>query len=105
MLEGTTCISQEYPEEYEQPSGAQMGERLGRVEMLLEKLLEKVCQYEKEKISLPTPESTTNDVLTPFSGSGATGFDSAPILSLFDNVVVSLPALKYLSMYRQNYKD
>lgn len=75
-----------------------MGERLGRVELLLERLLEKVDQYEGEKISLPTPESTTNDVLTPYLGSGSTGFDSAPILSLFDNVVVSVLGLRCLSM-------
>ncbi|RDW81980.1 hypothetical protein BP6252_03092 [Coleophoma cylindrospora] len=88
LQRGTNCVSQEYPEEYDQPSGAQLGERLGRVEMLLEKLLEKVNQYESEKGALPTPESTANDVLTPYSGSGPTGFDSAPIMSLFDNVVI-----------------
>ncbi|KAL3422559.1 C6 zinc finger domain-containing protein [Phlyctema vagabunda] len=87
LQRGTNCVSQEYPEEHEQSSGPQMGERLGRVELLLEKLLDKINSYD-EKASLPTPESVVNDVLTPYSGSGSNVYENAPVLSLFDNVVI-----------------
>jgi hypothetical protein len=61
--------------------------------MLLEKLVSKINEYdeeEKAQKSLHTPESMGgNDVLTPYA-SNTSSNENAPILSLFDNPVVSL---------------
>jgi hypothetical protein len=88
-------LSQEYPEERSEISnGTQVGERLGRVERLLETLVEKISAYEEEENSqkIMTPESMSNDILTPSMTniSGVSVQDSAPFLSLFDNSVVSI---------------
>ena len=94
LQRGTHCLSQEFPEEHDSSGPANVGERLGRVELLLEKLVSKVSQYEEEEeaAKIATPESMgTNDVLTPYSATGLTNpIDNAPLLSLFDNDVVSL---------------
>ena len=87
-------MSQEYPEEREPSSGNQVGERLGRLEQLLETLVTKISAYEQEeniqKVAL-TPDSMGNDVLTPFSPNGGSAIqDKSPFLSLFDNTVVGL---------------
>jgi hypothetical protein len=62
--------------------------------MLLEKLVSKIDEYdeeEKAQKSLHTPESMSgNDVLTPYA-SNTSSNENAPILSLFDNPVVSHP--------------
>ena len=83
---GTTCLSQEYPEEQDPSGGTNVGERLGRVELLLEKIVLKMSQYEEEEQStqIHTPESMTgNDLFTPFTA-GVTGlFDSNEIVSIF----------------------
>lgn len=73
-----------------------MGERLGRMEHMLETLLAKVNEMEDDENNqktMLTPDSMGNDVLTPFSA-GATTASAAqdsPFLTLFDNEVVSLP--------------
>ncbi|KAG0652817.1 Sordarin hypoxysordarin biosynthesis cluster S [Hyphodiscus hymeniophilus] len=99
---GTTCLSQEYPEEHDSPSGNQIGERLGRVEFLLEKLVAKISQYDEEEKAaktLHTPESLgSGDVLTPYTSNTSVN-ENAPILSLFDNPVIGRrePAFESLS--------
>lgn len=89
-------MSQEYQEEHDTSSGNQIGERLGRVEMLLETLVSKISVFdeeEKAKKGLHTPESMgPNDVLTPYTSENATSNENAPILSLFDNTAVSYSA-------------
>lgn len=95
LSRGTTCISQEYPEEHDSSGGPQIGERLGRIELVLDKLMSKMEQYEEQDnaTKIHTPESMgTGDVLAPFTNTTSNGYDSAtavPILSLFDNPVVS----------------
>ena len=92
LARGTTCLSQEYPEEHDPSSTPNVGERLGRVEQLLEKLVAKITAYEEEENAqkIQTPESMGNDVLTPYSSNANSNMkDSVPILSLFDNDVVS----------------
>jgi hypothetical protein len=68
--------------------------------MLLEKLVSKINEYdeeEKAQKSLHTPESMGgNDVLTPYA-SNTSSNESAPILSLFDNPVVSYPLPRLLT--------
>jgi hypothetical protein len=63
---GTTCVSQEFPEEYDQRSGGggnNIGERIGRVEILLAQLVQKINEYdEEEKVgnmfaTVPPPDS------------------------------------------------
>ncbi|EDN94258.1 hypothetical protein SS1G_10131 [Sclerotinia sclerotiorum 1980 UF-70] len=93
LSRGTTCISQEYPEEHDSSGGPQIGERLGRIELTLDKLMAKLDQYDEQEnaTKIHTPESMgTGDVLSPFPSTTSTGYDSAttaPILSLFDNSV------------------
>ncbi|KAA8564820.1 hypothetical protein EYC84_010591 [Monilinia fructicola] len=94
LSRGTTCISQEYPEEHDSSGGPQIGERLGRIELVLEKLMTKMEQYEEEDnaTKIHTPESMgTGDLLTPFANNTSNRYESAttvPILSLFDNPVL-----------------
>ena len=73
------------------PSGTQLGQRMGRVEMLLEKLMQKVDSngigVETDHSLVPEArESLGIDVLTP-SSSTSNQYENAPILSLFDNAV------------------
>jgi hypothetical protein len=91
LARGTTCLSQEYPEERDPSNGTQVGERLGRVELLLETLVAKISAYEEEEKSqkILTPESVGNDVLSPFSTTAVA--ETSPYLSLFDNTVVRIP--------------
>lgn len=100
VTRGTTCLSQEYPEERDTPSGNQVGERLGRVERLLETLVSKIEAFEEEENvhKIMTPESVGNDVLTPYTTNASANpnvAENAPFLSLFDNSVVrvQLPCL------------
>ncbi|RDL38985.1 Zn2 DNA-binding protein [Venustampulla echinocandica] len=96
LARGTTCLSQEYPEEREPSSNAQVGERLGRVEHLLEKLIAKISAYEEEEKAqqdihkdILTPESISSDVLTPHPSNTASGVqDVTPFMTLFDNPVL-----------------
>ena len=95
LARGTTCLSQEYPEERDNSSGGQVGERLGRVERLLETLVSKIESYEEEENvhKIMTPESVINDVLTPYSKDASANpnvSDNAPFLSIFDNSAVSI---------------
>lgn len=89
LTRGTTCLSQEYPEERDPSSGTNVGERLGRIEQVLEKLVAKIEQYEEDENSaqkILTPNSN-NDVLTPYSTN--TGAESAPFMHIFDASLVS----------------
>ncbi|TGO37704.1 hypothetical protein BHYA_0091g00380 [Botrytis hyacinthi] len=94
LSRGTTCISQEYPEEHDSSGGPQLGERLGRIEHVLDRLMSKMEQYEEQDnaTKIHTPESMgTGDVLATFANTVSNGYDSAttvPILSLFDNPVI-----------------
>ncbi|CZS96070.1 uncharacterized protein RAG0_05527 [Rhynchosporium agropyri] len=91
LSRGTTCLSQEYPEERDLSSnGNQVGERLGRMEMLLETLVAKISAYEDEEEAqkMMTPESIGNDVLTPFTTSGSDPSTSTPLISIFDNPIL-----------------
>ena len=70
-----------------------MGERLGRVERLLETLVAKVTQYEEEdkvQKDILTPESMGNEDLTPYPSNSAGVSQETPFMSLFDNSVVSI---------------
>jgi hypothetical protein len=94
LARGTTCLSQEYPEERDTSSGGQVGERLGRVERLLETLVAKIESFEEDENvhKIMTPESVANDVLTPYITNASANpnvADNAPFLSLFENSVVS----------------
>ncbi|QSZ33007.1 hypothetical protein DSL72_002592 [Monilinia vaccinii-corymbosi] len=94
LSRGTTCLSQEYPEEHDPSGSPQIGERLGRIELMLDKLMTKMEQYEEEDdaTKIHTPESMgTGDVLAPFANTTSSGYESntvVPILSLFDNPVL-----------------
>lgn len=92
LARGTTCLSQEYPEEREPSNGNQVGERLGRVEALLETLVAKISAYEEEEEAqkMMTPESIGNDVLTPFATSSSDATNSTPLITIFDSPVVSI---------------
>jgi hypothetical protein len=90
LTRGTTCLSQEYPEERDPSSGTNVGERLGRIEQVLEKLVAKIEQYEEEENQtrkILTPESSGNDVLTPYSGGAQDNAqtENAPFMHLFDS--------------------
>ncbi|RFU33311.1 hypothetical protein B7463_g2980, partial [Scytalidium lignicola] len=86
LARGTSCVSQEFPEDHDSASGGaySIGERLGRVELLLEKIVTKIESYERDEEcqALPSPERLGTDVLTPSQ------HDNAPVLSLFDNVMI-----------------
>ncbi len=96
LTRGTPCLSQEfeYPEDQDTSKGTQVGERLGRVEQLLEKLVAKISAYEDEQKSQQamTPDSIGNDVLTPFAVNveATSHQDGTQFLPLFDNTAVSL---------------
>jgi len=59
--------------------------------LVLEKLLAKIEQYEEEENAqkMDTPESMSNDLTQYGSNSTSTGYENAPVLSLFNNAVVS----------------
>ncbi|KAH8599298.1 hypothetical protein B0O99DRAFT_504454, partial [Bisporella sp. PMI_857] len=90
---GTQCLSQEYPEQHDTSGVPNIGERLGRVELLLEKLVSKITQFEEEEkaAQIATPESIgSNDVLTPFTANAtianiASIPEEGPILSSYDD--------------------
>ncbi|KAG9235121.1 hypothetical protein BJ875DRAFT_459841 [Amylocarpus encephaloides] len=93
LARGTNCLSQEYPEEREPGHNNQVGERLGRVESLLETLLAKISAYEddeKAQTDILTPESIpANDILTPHDAQIPLGVqDATPFMSLFDHPVL-----------------
>lgn len=82
-----------FPEERDSSGGLQVGERLGRVERLLETLVAKISSYEEEETAqnnILTPESM---VLSPHDSHPSAEVhavaDNSPYLSLFDNGVVS----------------
>ncbi len=90
---GTNCLSQEYPDDHQNTNGSRLGQRMGRVEQLLEQLMQKINANENgasQHLSPPTPatDGLGIDVLTP-SSTPSVQFENAPILSLFDNAVVS----------------
>lgn len=109
LSRGTNCLSQEYPEEHDSSGGPQLGERLGRIELMLDKLMTKMEQYEEEDnaTKIHTPESMgTGDVLTPFPNTTSNGYENAtavPILSLFDNPVVSTSSFHQITMHLLTY--
>lgn len=96
LARGTTCLGQEYPEERDTSSGGQVGERLGRVERLLETLVAKIDSFEEDENvhKIMTPESSIgNDVLTPYTTNASANPDNSPFLSLFENSVVRIQLL------------
>ncbi|KAM3074304.1 hypothetical protein ACMFMF_006320 [Clarireedia jacksonii] len=94
LARGTNCLSQEYPEEHDSSAGTQVGERLGRLEVMLEKVLSKMEAYEEEDNAqkIHTPESMgSGDVLTSSSSKTSNPYGNtpiAPIISLFDNPIL-----------------
>lgn len=88
-----------FPEERDASSGLQVGERLGRVERLLETLLAKISAHEEEEEAnkILTPESLGHDILgeTRTVEVHATT-DSSPYLQLFDNNMVCKVAVVYI---------
>lgn len=89
LARGTHCLSQEYPEDREPSNnGSHVGERLGRVEQLLETLVAKISAFEEEEKIL-TPESLSTDLLSPNDGlNNATLRMAAPLMSLLDNTTL-----------------
>lgn len=88
---GTKCVSQEFVDDQAPLSGTQLGQRMGRVEMLLERLMQKVDSdgigIERDHGLVPEARDSLGiDVLTP-SSSTSNQYENAPILSLFDNAV------------------
>ncbi|CAG8953300.1 hypothetical protein HYFRA_00003507 [Hymenoscyphus fraxineus] len=91
LARGTTCLSQEYPEEREPSSNHQVGERLGRVEHLLESLLAKISAFEDDQQAqkqMLTPDSMpSSDILAP-SNPLSSLQQNTPLMTLFDNPVL-----------------
>lgn len=94
---GTSCVSQEYLDETERSNSnnSGLGQRLGRVEELLEKLITKVAPTNErtppcdERDNLQVAASSMGiDVIAP-TDEAHTEYGNAPIMSLFDNSVVS----------------
>ncbi|ELR03069.1 hypothetical protein VC83_08558 [Pseudogymnoascus destructans] len=97
---GTSCVSQEFLDDAERPSSNNtgLGHRLGRVEELLEKLITKVSPSldrstpVKEADSLQAASSCIGiDVIVPTDEGSHTEYGNAPIMSLFDDSVLSRP--------------
>lgn len=94
---GTSCVSQEFLDDAERSSSnnSGLGHRLCRVEELLEKLIAKVSSSndsftpgdEEDSIRASAP-SMGIDVIAP-NAEANIDYRNAPILSLFDNSVVS----------------
>lgn len=93
---GTSCVSQEFLDDSERSSSNNvgLGQRLGRVEELLEKLIANVSPSVKTPLSVneagnlqATSSSLGIDVIAP-NDESHTEFENAPIMSLFDNSVV-----------------
>ncbi|KFY83795.1 hypothetical protein V500_09890 [Pseudogymnoascus sp. VKM F-4518 (FW-2643)] len=96
---GTSCVSQEFLDDAERSSSNNtgLGHRLGRVEELLEKLITKVSPSNDrstpgdEGDGLQASSSCMGiDVIMP-TDEGHTEYGNAPIMSLFDNSVLSRP--------------
>ena len=95
---GTSCISQEFLDDSERssPNNIGIGHRLGRVEELLEKLITKVSPNSEKSPPVDDGDSLQAvsascigiDVIAP-TDEPNTEFGNAPIMSLFDNSVVS----------------
>ena len=85
---GTKCISQEYVDEAPPPTGSQLGQQIGRVEDLLNRLMEKVDSNSMAvgRAICASRDSLGIDVLTP-SSTSSNQFEGAPVLSLFDNAI------------------
>ncbi|OCL06582.1 hypothetical protein AOQ84DRAFT_343131 [Glonium stellatum] len=82
---GTTCLSQEYVDDQSphDAGNSALDQRMGKVEALLEKLMEKVSQATEEN---RTPYGPV-DVLTPSSTPATTHDSQPPFISLFDDVL------------------
>lgn len=93
---GSRCRSQEFVED--EPSDTvnpgELGERVGRLENMLEALIQKVdAIYDRlgsgSQPSNQLPPSLGIDVITPCATPGRP--ETAPLLSLFDNAIVCTP--------------
>jgi len=95
LQRGIICVSQETDPgksgQKENSSSLQIGERLGRVETLLEKLVGKECESEGRNSGagqlLMAAESGTECMAT-FRDETAI-YETGPVISLFENTVVS----------------
>jgi hypothetical protein len=94
---GTSCVSQEFLDDTERSSSNNtgLGHRLGRVEELLEKLITKVTPNNERTLPRdegdnlqPSASCIGIDVIVP-TDEPHTEYGNAPIMSLFDNSVVS----------------
>ncbi|OCL14929.1 hypothetical protein AOQ84DRAFT_280042 [Glonium stellatum] len=103
---GTTCLSQEHPEEYDSSSGANVGERLRRVELLLEALVNQTASHESQHGFRGSADATNSSInnLRLYSPDSSKTYENALALSLFDNAVVShhisystFPGTSYMS--------
>jgi len=95
LQRGTTCLSQEFPEEHDSPGGTHIGERLGRVELLLEKLVKKISLFEEEENTnkIATPESMGSNDIAPYATFEITNSnDNTPILPSYDIGMVCFAA-------------
>jgi hypothetical protein len=70
-------------------NSSKIDERLGRVETLLEKLVEKDKSQESDDSHSPEDGRELRELLPQLSSNASNFNESGPILSLFDNSVVS----------------
>lgn len=88
---GTACVSQEYPEEHAASGNTQLGERIGRLEIMLQDLATKFESHRSDMQRSSEIQGSTFGVLTPRSLVSLESYGTHPALSVSDNVVVSNP--------------
>lgn len=92
LKRGAICVSQEFPEDTQAPGGTHIGERLGRVELLLEKLVHRISQHEEEDNAtmIATPESMGCNDIVPHSTTIGVTNDEDRIIAVCGSEAVSL---------------
>lgn len=91
LARGTVCRSQDFPEpeNLRESDRASLNDRLGRVESLLERVLQRLDTLGDKQGPLVSPPTGTVDSSNPSSRTAITpANENAPVLSLFDNRVV-----------------
>ncbi|KAJ5893209.1 hypothetical protein N7504_009900 [Penicillium tannophilum] len=91
LARGTVCRSQDFPEpeNLRESDRASLNDRLGRVESLLERVLQRLDTLGDKQGPLVSPPTGTVDSSNPSSRTAITpANENAPVLSLFDNRVL-----------------
>lgn len=96
LARGLVCRSQDYPEpeNARESDRVSLNERLGRVESLLENVLERLDSVGATE-ALPVLPSSGVDKSPNSSAVVTPANENAPVLSLFDNEVVCIQELAY----------